>query len=44
MIKTPKSLLEWDEQPASLLEQPCLLEKVNVQILSPDSDRVKQYL
>jgi hypothetical protein len=40
MIKGPKSLRECHEQPGNLLEQPFLLEKVNVQILSPNSDRV----
>jgi len=35
MIRAPKSLREWHEQPVNLLEQPFLLEKVNVQILSP---------
>lgn len=37
--KAPKSLREWHEQPVNLLEQPSL-EKVNVQILSPNHDRV----
>jgi hypothetical protein len=41
MIRAPKSLREWHEQPVNLLEQPSLLEKVNVQILSPNSERVK---
>jgi len=41
MIRAPKSLREWHEQPVNLLEQPSLLEKVNVQILSPNSGRVK---
>ncbi|CAF1251208.1 unnamed protein product [Adineta steineri] len=39
IVRGPKSLREWHEQPASLLEQPSLLEKVNIQILSPNSDR-----
>lgn len=39
--KAPKSLREWHEQPVNLLEQPSL-EKVNVQILSPNHDRVIQ--
>lgn len=39
MNKAPKSLREWHEQPVNLLEQPSL-EKVNVQILSPNHDRV----
>ena len=34
-VTAPKSLLEWHEQPANLLEQPSLTDKVNVQILSP---------
>jgi len=39
MSKTPKSLRESYEQPANLLEQPFFLERVNVQILSPNSER-----
>jgi hypothetical protein len=39
-ITAPKSLREWHEQPVNLLEQPSLTEKANVQILSPNSDRV----
>ncbi|CAF2752319.1 unnamed protein product [Rotaria sp. Silwood2] len=39
LIRGPKSLREWHEQPVNLLEQPYLLENVNVQILSPNSDR-----
>jgi len=39
MFRAPKSLREWHEQPANLLEQPSLLEKVNVQILSPNTER-----
>ncbi|CAF0866820.1 unnamed protein product [Adineta steineri] len=38
-IIAPKSLREWHEQPVNLSEQPPLSEKVNVQILSPNSDR-----
>ncbi|UJR31410.1 hypothetical protein I4U23_018903 [Adineta vaga] len=38
-IIAPKSLREWHEQPVNLSEQPPLNEKVNVQILSPNSDR-----
>lgn len=38
----PKSLLEWHEQPANLLEQPPLSDKVNVQILSPNAEHVKK--
>ncbi len=41
MNKAPKSLREWHEQPVNLLEQPAL-EKVNVQILSPNSERVNK--
>ncbi len=41
MGKPPKSLREWHEEPASLLEQPYLLEKVNVQILSPNNEVIK---
>jgi hypothetical protein len=41
MVRAPKSLCEWHEQPVNLLEQPSLLEKVNVQILSPNIERVK---
>ena len=41
MVRTPKSLCEWHEQPVNLLEQPFLFENVNVQILSPNNDRVK---
>lgn len=41
MNKPPKSLQDWPEQPVNLLEQPSLSEKVNVQILSPNIDRVK---
>ncbi len=40
MIRAPKSLREWHEQPANLLAQPSFLEKVHVQILSPNSERV----
>ena len=36
----PKSLREWHEQPVNLLEQSALSERVNVQILSPNSERV----
>ncbi|CAF1075812.1 unnamed protein product [Rotaria sordida] len=39
MARAPKSLREWHEQPVNLLEQPYLLQNVNVQILSPNSDR-----
>ena len=39
MNKGPKSLREWHEQPVNLLEQPSL-EKVNVQILSPNHNRI----
>lgn len=39
MNKGPKSLREWHEKPVNLLEQPFLLEKFNVQILSPNSER-----
>ena len=38
---TPKSLRESQEQPVNLNEQPSLTGKVNVQILSPNSDRVR---
>ena len=38
----PKSLREWHEQPVNLSEQPPLSEKVNVQILSPNIDRVRK--
>ncbi|CAF1149757.1 unnamed protein product [Adineta ricciae] len=38
-VNAPKSLREWHEQPVNLSEQPPLSEKVNVQILSPNSDR-----
>jgi hypothetical protein len=38
-VIAPKSLREWHEEPANLIEQPPLTEKVNVQILSPNSDR-----
>jgi hypothetical protein len=41
-IIAPKSLREWHEEPANLIEQPPLTEKVNVQILSPNIDRVNQ--
>ncbi|CAF3669030.1 unnamed protein product [Rotaria sp. Silwood1] len=37
--RTPKSLREWHEKPVNLLEQPYLIKNVNVQILSPNSDR-----
>ena len=36
----PKSLRESQEQPVNLSEQPSLTGKVNVQILSPNTDRV----
>ncbi len=39
-VIAPKSLREWHEQPVNLSEQPPLTEKVNVQILSPNTDRV----
>ncbi|CAF2066649.1 unnamed protein product [Rotaria magnacalcarata] len=39
LVRAPKSLREWHEQPANLLEQPFLLDNVNVQILSPHSER-----
>lgn len=38
---TPKSLRESQEQPVNLNEQPPMTGKVNVQILSPNSDRVR---
>jgi hypothetical protein len=41
-IIAPKSLREWHEQPVNLSEQPPLTERVNVQILSPNSDRVRK--
>ncbi len=41
-VTAPKSLREWHEQPVNLSEQPPLIEKVNVQILSPNSDRVNK--
>jgi len=41
-IIAPKSLRQWLEEPANLTEQPPLTEKVNVQILSPNIDRVNQ--
>jgi hypothetical protein len=43
-VTAPKSLREWHEQPVNLSEQPPLTEKVNVQILSPSSDRVNSLL
>jgi hypothetical protein len=44
MVRAPQSLCESHEQPASLLEQPSLLEKVNIQILSPNRDRVNEFV
>lgn len=41
-VVAPKSLREWHEQPVNLSEQPPLSEKVNVQILSPNTDRVNK--
>jgi hypothetical protein len=41
-VTAPKSLREWHEQPVNLSEQPPLTERVNVQILSPNSDRVNK--
>lgn len=40
LIKGPKSLREWHEQPVNLLDQSFPLDQVNVQILSPNMDRV----
>ncbi|CAF0983387.1 unnamed protein product [Adineta ricciae] len=42
LLRTPKSLCEWHEQPVNLLEQPFLLDTVNIQILSPNSDRTQR--
>ena len=44
IILAPKSLCEWHEQPVNLLEQPIICEKVHVQILSPNIDRVSKFL
>lgn len=39
-VISPKSLLEWHEQPVNLSEQPPLPEEARIQILSPNADRV----